>query len=237
MGNCNDSSTHLATCVRASARQFRCSCVSSMSATLERMWAGSDARLRMYPGRERPTATDRVDMEIDDAGATTTTTANTQEPQARFDPLRDHQLDEALQINRVPNPDKADPAPTARADGGGARGRGGRGRGGRGGRGRGSRGGGDGTGRGAARRAQPRYEGDELRPIALVDGLEILGRGDVRDKRLHQPPNGDAQVVEGTLGITSVLAAQMKRSIEYAKRANRPRIICESVDQFSLAAR
>ena len=232
MGTCID--THLATCAHP-LRQFRCSCVSSMSATLERMWAGSDARLRMYPGRERPTATDRVDMEIDDAG-TTATTANTQELQARFDPLRDHQLDEALQINRVPNPDKADPAPTGRADGGGARGRGRGGRG-RGGRGRGSRGGGDGTGRGAARRAQPRYEGDELRPIALVDGLEILGRGDVRDKRLHQPPNGDAQVVEGTLGITSDLAAQMKRSIEYAKRANRPRIICESVDQFSLAAR
>ena len=72
---------------------------------------------------------------------------------------------------------------------------------------------------------------------ALVDGLEILGRGDVRDKRLHQPPNCDAQVVEGTLGITSVLAAQMKRSIEYAKRANRPQIICDAVDQFSLAAR
>jgi len=176
-------------------------------------------------------------MEVDDAGAASTA-ANPQEPQARFDPLRDHQLDEALQINRVPNPDKADLAPTGRGNGGSARGRGrgGRGRGGRG-RGRGSRGGGDGTGRGAARRAQPRYDGDELRPIALVDGLEILGRGDVRDKRLHQPPNGDAQVVEGTLGITSDLAAQMKRSIEYAKRINRPRIICESVDQFSLAAR
>ena len=64
-----------------------------MSATLERMWAGSEVRLRMYPGRERPTATDAVDMEIDDAGATKTTSSNTQEPETRFDPLRDHQLD------------------------------------------------------------------------------------------------------------------------------------------------
>lgn len=213
-----------------------------MSATLERMWAGSDARLRMYPGRKQPATTDCVGMEIDDdAGAAGAMSPDNKAPEPRFDPLRDHQLDEALQINRVPNPDKAEPASTGRADGGGARGRG-RGRGGRG-RGRGGRaggggGGGDGTGRGGARRAQPpRYDGDELRPIALVDGLEILGRGDVRDKRLHQPPNNDAHVVEGTLGITSVMAAQMKRSIEYAKRANRPRIICDSVDQFSLAAR
>lgn len=206
-----------------------------MSATLERMWAGSEVRLRMYPGQERPVATDGVDMEIDHADGTTATT-NTQELEARFDPLRDLQLDEALQINRVPNPDKTDPSPTSRADGGGARGRGRGGRG-RGGRGRGSRGGADGAGRGAARRAQPRYDSEDMRPIALVDGLEILGRGDVRDKRLHHPPNCDAQVVEGTLGITSELAGQMKRSIEYAKRASRPRIICESVAQFSLAAR
>ena len=200
-----------------------------MSATLERMWSGADVRLRMYPGRARPAATADVDMELDGAAGTTDSPANHQASEMRFDPLRDHRLDQELQINRVPNPAKAEPVPTGPEDGG----RGGRGRGGRGGRGRGGR------GRGAARRAQPppRYEGDEMRRIALVDGLEILGRSDVRDKRLHKPPNGDAHVVEGTLGITSVVAAQMKRSIEYAKRANRPRIICDSVDQFSLAAR
>jgi len=224
-----------------------------MSATLEHMWAGAEVRLRMYPGRARPVTTDDVDMEIDAAAGTAATAtatatadsaANPQASETRFDPLRNHRLDRELQINRVPIPGKPEPAPTGREDGGAAaapalelalaRGRG-RGRGGRGGRGAGRA-----AGRAAGRRAQPpppRYEGDELRRIALVEGLEILGRSDVRDKRLHQPPNGDAHVVEGTLGINSTVAAQMKRSMEYAKRANRPRIICDSVDQFRLAAR
>ena len=101
-----------------------------MSATLERMWSGADVRLRMYPGRARPAATADVDMELDGAAGTTDSPANHQASEMRFDPLRDHRLDQELQINRVPNPAKAEPVPTGPEDGGrGGRGRGGRGRG------------------------------------------------------------------------------------------------------------
>ena len=69
-----------------------------------------------------------------------------------------------------------------------------------------------------------------------VDGLMILGRADVAKKRLLKPHGGDAPICTGG-EIDAVMAEQMRRSLDYSKRINRPRIICNSVAKYRLAAR
>ena len=88
----------------------------------------------------------------------------------------------------------------------------------------------------AAKRTLAEYH-DVTKPIAMVDGLKILGRGDVFTKRKWWLPEDDAQITEGSHGITGSMAAQMRRSLEYSKRENRPRIICSSVDQYNAESR
>ena len=89
----------------------------------------------------------------------------------------------------------------------------------------------------APKRALLEYH-EVTKPIALVDGLAILGRGDIFTKRKWWLPENDPQIVEcADLGITSTVAAQMQRSLEYSKRENRPRIICKSVDQYCIESR
>ena len=175
----------------------------------------------------------------------------------RFDPLRDDHLDEELQITRPPgqpggakgkkkkkksadDPGEAPPSapPTATTtpaepDEGGAvphepekpekpkKPRANRS---------------NGVRAATAKRTLAEYQ-DVTKPIAKVDGLAILGRGDVIDKRKWKIPEGDAQITEGSLGITRLMATQMQRSLEYAKRANRPRIICSSADQYCIESR
>jgi len=88
----------------------------------------------------------------------------------------------------------------------------------------------------SAKRALVEYH-DVTKPIAIVNGLAILGRGDVFTKRKWWLPENDPQITEGSNGITSLMAEQMERSLEYAKRENRPQIICKSVDQYCIESR
>lgn len=88
----------------------------------------------------------------------------------------------------------------------------------------------------APKRALLEYH-EVTKPIAMVDGLAILGRGDIFTKRKWWLPENDPQITEGSHGITGIVAAQMQRSLEYTKRENRPRIICKSVDQYCIESR
>jgi len=80
---------------------------------------------------------------------------------------------------------------------------------------------------------------NDVRAIALVEGLTMLGRSDTESKRKVLPSGRPTPIVVGKweLGVTEDLAAKMRRTQEYAPRAARPPIICESVKQYRSAAR
>ena len=80
---------------------------------------------------------------------------------------------------------------------------------------------------------------NDVRAVALVDGLTMLGRSDVETKRKVLPSGKPTPIVVGKWGYveTEDLAQKMRRTQEYASRAARPLIICESVKQFRAAAR
>ena len=213
-----------------------------MCLPLERLWKNVDMTFHSYPQLEKkPEATDKdgTDGELSSSDADHDDT----KPE-RYDHLRDKRLDQELQIKRPPNrpsgckskkkkPKTAGageapaPAPESPADPGPTaeksekpekpekqkkvR-------------------------KPAAKRMIAEYD-DVTKPIAMVDGLSILGRGDVFTKRKWWLPEDDAQITEGSHGITGLMAAQMRRSLEYSKRENRPRIICSSVDQYSVESR
>ena len=80
---------------------------------------------------------------------------------------------------------------------------------------------------------------NDVRAVALVDGLTMLGRSDVETKRKVLPSGKPTPIVVGKWGYveTEDLAQKMRRTQEYASRAARPMIICESVKQYRAAAR
>jgi hypothetical protein len=78
---------------------------------------------------------------------------------------------------------------------------------------------------------------NDVRAIALVDGLTMLGRSDTETRRKVLPSGKPTPIVVGKLDVTEDLAAKMRRTQEYAPRAARPLIICESVKQYRSAAR
>ena len=80
---------------------------------------------------------------------------------------------------------------------------------------------------------------NDVRAIALVEGLTMLGRSDTESKRKVLPSGKPTPVVVGKWGYveTEDLAAKMRRTQEYAPRAARPPIICESVKQYRTASR
>ena len=219
-----------------------------MCLPLERLWKNVDVTFHSYPPleakKQKPAAddNDKTDGELSSSDADHDDT----KPE-RYDHLRDELLDKELQIKRAPNqpsgskgkrakkpktgdaseaaapaPPPTEPGPTAAVPQDSEkpekpekqkRVR-----------------------KPAAKRALVEYH-DVTKPIAMVDGLSILGRGDVFTKRKWWLPEDDAQVTEGSHGITGTMAAQMRRSLEYSKRENRPRIICSSVDQYSAESR
>jgi len=213
-----------------------------MCLPLERLWKNVDMTFHSYPQLEKkPEATDKdgTDGELSSSDADHDDT----KPE-RYDHLRDKRLDQELQIKRPPNrpsgckskkkkpktagageapapaPEPpADPGPTAEKSEKPEKPE----------KQKKVR-------KPAAKRMIAEYD-DVTKPIAMVDGLSILGRGDVFTKRKWWLPEDDAQITEGSHGITGLMAAQMRRSLEYSKRENRPRIICSSVDQYSVESR
>lgn len=111
----------------------------------------------------------------------------------------------------------------------------GSGRGGRGGRG---------GGRGIAKvrrkatvaRVSAECKGD-VKPISLVKDLHMLCRSDVFSKRIHKPSGVIPHIIVGERNVSANMAAQMNRSLEYAKRHQRPQIICDAVDEYRLFVR
>ena len=225
-----------------------------MCLPLERLWKNVDVTFHSYPPLEKkqPAAddNDKTDGELSSSDADHDDT----KPE-RYDHLRDKRLDEELQIKRAPNrpsgskskkkkpktttdageataaaPPPTEPEPTAivpydsqkpekkpeKPEKKPEKQRKPR--------------------KPSAKRTLVEYH-DVTKPIAMVDGLSILGRGDVFTKRKWWLPEDDAQITEGSHGITGTMAAQMRRSLEYSKRENRPRIICSSVDQYSVESR
>jgi len=78
---------------------------------------------------------------------------------------------------------------------------------------------------------------NDVRAIALVDGLTMLGRSDTETRRKVLPSGKPTPIVVGKLDVTEDLAEKMRRTQEYAPRAARPLIICESVKKYRMAAR
>ena len=78
---------------------------------------------------------------------------------------------------------------------------------------------------------------NDVRAIALVDGLTMLGRSDTETRRKVLPSGKPTPIVVGKQDVTEDLAEKMRRTQEYAPRAARPLIICESVQQYRSAAR
>ena len=70
--------------------------------------------------------------------------------------------------------------------------------------------------------------------VSRVQGLHILGRGDVIKKRSHDPPPGsvETKLVAGWWGVTADLAQKMRRSQIYDVREDRTTIVCQSVDAY-----
>ena len=115
-------------------------------------------------------------------------------------------------------------------------GRGGRGGGG----GRGSRGGGGpgsrGGGRGVSKRVREQCK-NETRACSLIKDLKILGRGDVQKKRdKKRADRGEEELgdvlIEERPGMNAATCEGMRRSQEFAKRENRPLLICEGARQL-----
>ena len=78
---------------------------------------------------------------------------------------------------------------------------------------------------------------NDVRAIALVDGLTMLGRSDTETRRKVLPSGKPTPIVVGKLDVTEDLAEKMRRTQEYAPRAARPLIICESVKKYRAVAR
>ena len=217
-----------------------------MCRPIERMWQSVDVKFKTFAHREAPSVAVAASSLSPSPSSTSLKDSVYPEPGSglRFDPLRDRALDEALEIERStavcssasaglqPEPKcgaqgrqskmakttratKASKATKATKE---------------------SKANSVAANREFAKRVQAECV-DATRPIKLVHGLSILGRGDVLKKREWKIPAGDAQHAEGTNGIDKLMAAQLERSLLYAKHANRPRIICESVEQYRLEAR
>ena len=79
----------------------------------------------------------------------------------------------------------------------------------------------------------------DVRAIALVEGLTMLGRSDTEKRRKVQPSGRPTRVVAGKwdLGVTEDLAEKMRRTQAYAPREARPATICESVKHYRAVAR
>ena len=224
--------------------QVRASLDTAMCRPIERMWQSVDVKFKTFARREAPSVA---------VAASSSSPSSPQlsclkdplnpepGPGLRFDPLRDRALDEALEIERSTAACSSASAGAQPAPECGAQGR------------KGkiakttkatkstkatkeSKANSVAANREFAKRVQAECV-DATKPIKLVHGLSILGRGDVLKKREWKIPAGDAQHAEGTHGIDRLMAVQLERSLQYAKHANRPRIICESVEQYRLEAR
>ena len=211
-----------------------------MCRPIERMWQNVDVKFKTFARREAPSVAVAASSSSSSSCPKDPLNPETG-PGLRFDPLRDRALDEALEIERctaacpsasagaqtelecgaqglkgkIAKTTKATKATKATKE---------------------SKAISVAANREFAKRVQAECV-DATRPIKLVHGLSILGRGDVLKKREWKIPAGDAQHAEGTHGIDRLMAAQLERSLQYAKHANRPRIICESVEQYRLEAR
>ncbi len=176
---------------------------------LEDLWRNVDVRFRTYAPRESAEVAPPV------AAADAPPPA---EAPAPFDPLRCEELEAELGRKRpVSRAEPANSAPAAAPASAPVRRRRSR------------------EARAAAAKPTVECTGD-LKACRLVDGLMILGRADVRAKRLLKAHGGDAPIAVGG-DIDAAMAARMRRSLDYSKRANRPRIICSSVAKYRLAAR
>ena len=212
-----------------------------MCRPIERMWQSVDVKFKTFARREAPS----VAVAASSSSSSSSSSSGVKEPLRpepesglRFDLLRDRALDEALEIERSSAACPSASAGAQTAPECGTQGR------------KGkmakttkatkatkeSKANSVAANRELAKRVQAECV-DATKPIKLVHGLSILGRGDVLKKRHWKIPKGVAQHAEGTHGIDSLMAAQLERSLQYAKHANRPRIICESVEQYRLEAR
>lgn len=106
--------------------------------------------------------------------------------------------------------------------------------------GRGGRGGGRGIvkvrRKATVARVSAECKGD-VKPISLVKDLHMLCRSDVFSKRIHKPSGVTPSIIVGERNVSANMAAQMNRSLEYAKRHQRPQIICDAVDEYRLFVR
>tara|TARA_Y100000768_G_scaffold134447_1_gene100145 strand:- start:4202 stop:4915 length:714 start_codon:yes stop_codon:yes gene_type:complete len=226
----------------AQCARVRASLGTAMCRPIERMWQSVDVKFKTFARREAPS----VAVAASSSSSSGVKDPLRPEPESglRFDPLRDRALDEALEIERSsaacssasagaqPGPEcgaqgrKGKMAKTTRATKASKSTK----------ATKESKANSVAANREFAKRVQAECI-DATKPIKLVHGLSILGRGDVLTKREWKIPAGVAQHAEGTHGIDRLMAAQLERSLQYAKHANRPRIICESVEQYRLEAR
>jgi hypothetical protein len=202
------------------------------------MWQSVDVKFKTFARREAPSVAVAASSSSSPSSCLKDPLNPEPGPGLRFDPLRDRALDEALEIERStaacssagagvqPEPEcgaqgrKGKIAKTTKATKATKE----------------SKASSVAANREFAKRVQAECV-DATKPIKLVHGLSILGRGDVLKKREWKIPAGDAQHAEGAHGIDRLMAVQLERSLQYAKHANRPRIICESVEQYRLEAR
>lgn len=205
------------------------------------IWPGARLTLRLYaePDNDDQLLSEGSDEDVPtnvspEASPTAATAATAATPQPRWSITADPHMAAILGLPCLPTtsevggssppaPPPPQPPPPAVE---------GRGRG----RGRGSRGGGRARGRG--RQAAPGHKVEAAcSAISQVRNLRMLGRGDVIKKREHTKtaPVGDVPIRMGyqlkDCVVDTDLAAKMLRSQQVAKRAERPHLICDSVEK------
>ena len=204
---------------------------------LASLWSNVDVTFKKY-AKAPPTPPDAEPTVVEPTAPVESSSKATKAKSKRYDRYVDPAMNKFLGIAATTTDDLpfAEQVTTAPTDNTGGRG----GRGGGGGGGRGSRGGGGpgsrGGGRGVSKRVREQCK-NETRACSLIKDLKILGRGDVQKKRDKKRANrGEEELgdvpIEQRPGIDAVTCERMRRSQEFAKRENRPLLICEGARQL-----